>query len=637
MTRDQRWIDALALFVWVGICGWGLTLDGGSARECTTASDCLVEEPACRVVESCVAGRCAYQDAPAGMRLPRERQTVGDCQEWVCDGAGKAKLIGVVTDADDGNPCTADRCNGSSAEYALQVDVPCYSGPPGTIGVGVCVGGIQQCDAGGKAVGTCVGETLPADLDGCDVRDGIDDDCDGTADEDCHCGDGKLTPEIGEECDDWGTADGDTCSPTCKQQRVLAITAGSTHTCALLSRGVVKCWGGNLGGMLGVGDKNDRGDQPKEMGNALPAIDLGRGRWAVALASGRYHNCAILDDETIKCWGTNAIGELGLGDTSNRGMVPSEMGDGLASVSLGADMAPIAVFAGRAETCVQFIDGSMKCWGANDRGQLGLEDRANRGGAKVEMGAALGFVKVGAIGFGKTIAIGSKHTCVLSGAGGVKCWGNNEAGQLGFGDTKIRGDKPGDMEDGLSFISLGNGEMPVALSSFHAHSCALFLDGSAKCWGANAEGALGLGDVNARGDAPGEMGDVLAKIDLGHDVSITQISAGGSHTCALASNGRVKCWGCGGTLGLGDRNSRGVKAGEMGDNLPYVDLGPAAIAVSIATGYAHTCALLEDGSVKCWGRNDFGQLGLGDTNARGDEPNEMGDNLPRVKLFSDEW
>jgi alpha-tubulin suppressor-like RCC1 family protein len=108
------------------------------------------------------------------------------------------------------------------------------------------------------------------------------------------------------------------------------------------------------------------------------------------------------------------------------------------------------------------------------------------------------------------------------------------------------------------------------------------------------------------------------------------------YACALLDNKSVKCWGSNynGQLGLGDTNSRGDAPGEMGDNLPAVDLGTGRTATAIFCTYSHTCALLDNKSVKCWGDNYNGRLGLGDTNHRGDEPGEMGDNLPAVDLGS---
>jgi alpha-tubulin suppressor-like RCC1 family protein len=164
-------------------------------------------------------------------------------------------------------------------------------------------------------------------------------------------------------------------------------------------------------------------------------------------------------------------------------------------------------------------------------------------------------------------------------------------------------------------------------------------DGSVKCWGENNYGQLGQGNTIQRGDGSGEMGDALAPVNLGTGKTATAISAGGDHTCALLNDNSVKCWGnnAGGQLGLGDTNARGDGPDEMGDKLPPVNLGTGKTATAIAAGIGYTCALLNDGSVKCWGNNAGGQLGQGDTDRRGDGPNEMGDKLPTVKLYSDKW
>jgi hypothetical protein len=171
------------------------------------------------------------------------------------------------------------------------------------------------------------------------------------------------------------------------------------------------------------------------------------------------------------------------------------------------------------------------------------------------------------------------------------------------------------------------------------HTCAVLDDDSVKCWGRGDHGQNGYGDrltaatVN-RGDSPGEMGDNLDAVDLGTGRNAKMISVGDSHTCAVLDDDSVKCWGwnANGQLGLGDTSSRGDYPGEMGDNLPVVDLGTGRTAKMIDAGTHHTCAVLDDDKVKCWGWNDSGRLGLGDTSNRGDGPGEMGDNLPVVDL-----
>jgi alpha-tubulin suppressor-like RCC1 family protein len=130
------------------------------------------------------------------------------------------------------------------------------------------------------------------------------------------------------------------------------------------------------------------------------------------------------------------------------------------------------------------------------------------------------------------------------------------------------------------------------------------------------------------------MSATLPAVDLGPGRTALQLTAGDAHTCARLDDGSVKCWGFNiiGPLGLGDTQPRGDGPGEMGAALPAVDLGPGRTALQLTAGNAQTCARLDDGSVKCWGWNGSGQLGLGDTQTRGDGPGEMGAALPAVQL-----
>jgi len=158
-----------------------------------------------------------------------------------------------------------------------------------------------------------------------------------------------------------------------------------------------------------------------------------------------------------------------------------------------------------------------------------------------------------------------------------------------------------------------------------------------KCWGLNDDGRLGLGDGDNRGDGASEMGVNLPSVDLGPGWTAVEVAAGGSHTCVRLQNGAeqaLKCWGRNGEgqLGLGDTTPRGKMGGQMNDSLPAVQLGTGRSAVALALGAFHSCALLDDASVKCWGWNDNGQLGLGDTQDWGAGSKEMGDSLSAVDL-----
>ena len=412
-----------------------------------------------------------------------------------------------------------------------------------------------------------------------------------------------------------------------------ALTAGGTHTCAIVS-GAVYCWGGNGSGQLGLNDTINRGDTPAALGYLQPVTPLGTGRTATAITAGNNHTCALLDNATVKCWGANGSGQLGLGDTTGRGDGIGQMGNSLPAVSLGTGRTATAVAAGGTHSCALLDNHQVKCWGANGLGQLGLGDTNARGDGANEMGDNLTAVNLGSGRTATALTAGNNHTCALLDNATVKCWGANGSGQLGLGDTNARGDGANEMGDNLTAVNLGSGRTATALTAGNNHTCALLDNATVKCWGANGSGQLGLGDTNARGDDANEMGDNLAAVTLGASRTALGVSAGGTHTCARLDNSRVKCWGDGnsGQLGLGDTNTRGDGANEMGDNLPAVDLGAGRTAVSVTAGSDHSCAELDNGDRKCWGWNAEGELGQGDTRRRGIAPSDLGDNLLAIAL-----
>lgn len=199
---------------------------------------------------------------------------------------------------------------------------------------------------------------------------------------------------------------------------------------------------------------------------------------------------------------------------------------------------------------------------------------------------------------------GGSHSCVLFSEGSVKCWGENYHGQLGQGDSVVRGRDNTTMGDLLPFVPLGDFSS-VFVDSGGEFNCALDAAGDVKCWGRNEYGQLGLGDNATRGGpfTEDDMGDDLSVVDLGAGVAAEKIALGGMHACAVVDAGSLKCWGRNdkGQLGLSDTQSRGDGVGEMGGNLPTVDLGTGVVVTSVALGEAHTCAVIDDGDVKCWG------------------------------------
>ena len=351
-----------------------------------------------------------------------------------------------------------------------------------------------------------------------------------------------------------------------------AIASGHGTTCALLNDGTVKCWGG--GGSLGNGNDNSVGDDSGEMGDNLAAVDLGTGKTATALFGGSGYSCALLNDGTVKCWGYNVSGQLGQGHTNRIGDQAGEMGDNLAAVDLGTGKTATTIATGENEACALLNDGTVKCWGSNGYGQLGQGHSRELGDDPGEMGDNLAAVDLGTGKTATAITGGTGFFCAVLNDGTVKCWGRNNGGRLGLGHTNRIGDQDGEMGDNLAAVDLGTGKTATAIAAGSGYVCAILNDGTVKCWGESDLGQLGQGHPNSLGDDPGEMGDNLAAVDLGTGKTATAISAFSSHTCALLNDNSVKCWGYGASGRLGHlAGVVGDGPGEMGDNLPTVDLG----------------------------------------------------------------
>ena len=288
----------------------------------------------------------------------------------------------------------------------------------------------------------------------------------------------------------------------------------------------------------------------------------------------------------MKCWGTNTNGQLGLGDTNHRGDQTGEMGDALPAVDLGTGVTATAIAAGFNFACAivgggSVPSGSVKCWGANGDGQLGQGDANARGDGANEMGDSLPAVNIGAGRTAKMIVAGNTYVCVIRDNDSVVCWGANASHQLGRDGNSVTapndkiGDGANEMGNNLVAVNLGQGAS--LLGAGGSHVCALLVDSvSVKCWGANFSGQLGQGDTVNRGSSTAPMSS-LAPVDLGlvGSETVAVVAAGGSHTCVYTSTEQVKCWGDNGRgqLGIGQATSVriGDASGEMGVNLAAVD------------------------------------------------------------------
>jgi Alpha-tubulin suppressor and related RCC1 domain-containing proteins len=349
--------------------------------------------------------------------------------------------------------------------------------------------------------------------------------------------------------------------------QVTQIDGGTNHTCAVTVSGGAKCWGYNALGQLGDGTTT----QP-----TAPVNVSGLGSGVTSIAAGEYHTCAVTVSGGVKCWGYNAYGQLGDGSTTDRTTPVNVSG-------LGAGVTSIT--AGNYHTCA-IHNGAARCWGNNGYGQLG--DGTTTNPRKT-------FVTVSGLGSGVTsISAGQYHTCAVTASGGAKCWGNNNNGQIGDGTTT-----PRNTPVNVSGLTSG-----VTSISGAAHTCAVTVSGGVKCWGYNAYGQLGDGTTTPRNTPVNVSG--LAS-------GVTSIAVGLYHTCAV-HGGAAKCWGGNGYGQLGD--------GTTSDRATPVS-GLASGVTSITAGNLHTCAV-HGGAAKCWGYNVHGRLGDGTTTQRNTPVNVSG-------------
>ena len=323
--------------------------------------------------------------------------------------------------------------------------------------------------------------------------------------------------------------------------RALQVACGNWHTCALLEGGGVKCWGMGMFGMLGSGSASDIGAGLGEMGEQLPFVDLGSSARALQVTAGRFHSCAVLEDGRAKCWGWNINGQLGLGDTQQRGHQGGQLGDELPAIDLGASFVVAQLTAGILHNCALSQEGQVKCWGDGGSGQLGQGDNSNIGRSPESMGEALPAIRLGARV--TQIASAGNFNCALLEDGSLKCWGENFFGQLGQGNVDAFLEPVA--------VELGQGLRAVHLATSGYHSCAIFQDDSLKCWGGAESGQLGNGDTAniIVGDEAGEM-EELERLDLGA-LRVRQVVAGYAHTCVLLSDDSARCFGMGSYGGLG--------------------------------------------------------------------------------------
>ncbi|MBI5507889.1 MAG: hypothetical protein HY903_03940 [Deltaproteobacteria bacterium] len=464
-----------------------------------------------------------------------------------------------------GNACEV--CAGPTAGPGQGV---CLPGPsPGTGHCGV------DCEIGHELCGTsCVAESAESCGESC---------------EDCR----PSTPaQATAEC-----TSAHTCAFVCNPGllrcgdgccAVSALALGAEHACAVTTAGGLLCWGANGLGQLGDGTTSDR-DTPTEI---YPS-----GSEVTGVATGFAHTCAVVGG-AVHCWGSNATLQLGPNATGSESPAPVAVGlSSVVTIAAGGYLNSGGAPTAEGHTCAVTTNGEVRCWGAGNAGQLGFGDTTSSATPRPVAGVTASTVTSGGV-----LAAGARHTCVVTAAGGLACWGDRTSGQVGDGAVSpTPAVSPATVLTTASFVAAGV-----------AHGCAIDTsqgDPVVLCWGSNAEGEIGAGATTPvpAPTAP-EIGGGIASLRP------TRLAAGRAHSCMLRLGdiGGLKC------MGANDVGQRGTPASIDPGGVSAAPIPVADLAVDVAAGGDSTCARLTSGAVYCWGDNRRGQLGDGSTTSRPD-------------------
>jgi alpha-tubulin suppressor-like RCC1 family protein len=469
--------------------------------------------------------------------------------------AGAAGFSGAGGGGGTPTTCSASHCCGDG-------DCPAaLTGQPGACDAGThschytCPTSTQLCVLNGGA--SCIASTLCCG-------------CSGTCQTDADCLSGHF------------------CSGQSCRVAAVAVASGLDSSCALLADATVDCWGGNSYGDLGQGPSAALQGSTTPLPVTLP-------KPATEIAVGGYSAFVLLNDGTVWSWGYNVYGELGQGTAS--GSVNDLVGVPTPGQITGLPGPASAIAAGTHHACA-LVAGNAWCWGEDGEGEVG--DGIFRTSPPWDVDAP---VKVGGLGKVTALAAGSEHTCAIS-DGALVCWGLNGTGQLGssFGVGAVTTPEP---------VSLPAGTQITSLALGGNQSCAILAGGTCECWGENNYGQLGQGTFSATMTAFPEDGIVTpAPIAAAADgpITATAVTMGEIEGCAVAASEALYCWGFNdyGAVGTGSNTTTaplGIATPTRVTTLPYA-------TIAVAAGGWHVCAVLQNGSVWCWGDDPGGAVGV---------------------------
>jgi alpha-tubulin suppressor-like RCC1 family protein len=374
---------------------------------------------------------------------------------------------------------------------------------------------------------------------------------------------------------------------------VRSVATGYYHSCAILTNRQVRCWGYNTYGQLGDGSE-DNSTTPVIVRNAS---DTGPLQNVVQLALGDYHSCALLTNKQVRCWGYGSYGALGGGDFDNSSLP--------ITVRNAGDTGPllnVVQIGGESDgTCAILTNRQVRCWGEDDYGQLGNGLPESNSNLPVAVkgvggnGVLTGIASLGA---------GYDNNCAATQSGQGRCWGYVGDGALGNGTDDDDSPVPVVVRNAQNGQPL-TGIRQLAQGGYHG--CALLTNSQVRCWGDNNDGQLGTGGTNDNTRA------VLVKLPNGNPLTgVVTVKAGTYSTCALLNTGRVRCWG---EDDYGENGDGTIESPEFRKFPNFVHgTGNSGILTGVTqlSGESyHYCVRLNNGQARCWGYDSYGALGNG--------------------------
>ena len=334
-------------------------------------------------------------------------------------------------------------------------------------------------------------------------------------------------------------------SPQQATTAMQLLTVGGSHSCGATINGALFCWGAARSGQLGLGDRERRLlPAPLSAFNGMAPESRVR-----LVAAGKYHSCAITEDEHLFCWGFSGNGQLG------NGHIDSDTSTYLSPVEITAlpYSAPIKALAlGGYHSCALHTHGTVSCWGHAGRGQLGNEcsfSSLNRDGCQNDQARPVAlpyFDLASSHRSAQALMAGEYHTCAITHSDHLVCWGDNSSGQLGV-NSRFSSSRP-------TLVHDIDNVMTMALGS--RHSCAIRHNGALYCWGANNWGQLGIQSSHSRLVPVA----VLGFNPDNDERQALQVESGDYHTCAIDDHQQLWCWGANQSGQAGHHSQRTILA-----------------------------------------------------------------------------